>query len=695
MNLIITIFRHSKFIILWNVLVLLFFLQAWKGAAKSWTATTKFALPQTTSTLSADLGTLGSLRGGDPSFSAVVNPLKTQEEILSSDNLLEKALKLDPESENFSGVSQYRNLFEVILVEKSNVFSIDAKGSSPGVALQRAKVLAQVYQKHLNYLRKADVAGRNSFYQNDLKRASQRLADAESALASYQKASGLVSSEEQTGQTVSLISELEKTLALTIAESNKDASQVQELSSQLDLLPREAVSSVSLDENSSYQLVRQKLTELESELKAQRAQLTESHPSVQTLVSNRDGLLRQLSQYVDHSEIQNGDGVIASGAEGQNEIIEQIILLKSSAIGKRQQAQDIQSKINSLRVKLGSLPNQQSRLAVLQRNLNVSKGIFNGLIAQIEKSKVDAFQSYPSVQLLNTPTLNPAPISNRLLISINALFASALGSLGLLLLLEGRNPLLRPKDLEGASFPLATRIPKLRRQLHKASDNIQSLRGGETAFLQLAYGILTQEISDRCLMVVSAMSKEGRTTISLHLAQALRDLGLKVLILSERSSQNVKRRKKTDQIPALGSMSSRALKNFPSQKLLTSKSKEAGVQVIDFNFSSRDDFKEQMHLILKSEIYDFIIVDAPPVQSSSITTLMSTVITNILLVVRPGKSTRFSVRDSLQLLFQSQLNSVGLVINDPGYLGLSDRTGWEQDFIGVSSNKFNSLTVAP
>jgi hypothetical protein len=90
--------------------------------------------------------------------------------------------------------------------------------------------------------------------------------------------------------------------------------------------------------------------------------------------------------------------------------------------------------------------------------------VYKGLIAQVNQSSIDAFNVYPNVQVLDPPTVDLKPSSPKVSLTvISALMASVLGSIALVLFLEGRNPLLSPKDLQAIKFPLVAGLPRLKR----------------------------------------------------------------------------------------------------------------------------------------------------------------------------------------------------------------------------------------
>lgn len=682
MNFIIIVFRHKKHLIAWNLLVAAVVAYALVVSKKTWISTVKFVLPQSGSQLEASLGDLGSLKEGDSNFSTQLNPIKTQETILRSDALLTKALRLDPEATEFTDTQQFEQTYEVKAVELSNVFSVNVKGTDPDVSLQRAEILTKVYQQRLLELRKTDVSSRKEFYQSDLERARQELSRAQYALAQFKKKSGLVSDQVQVDNAVALLSSLKESQTQALAQARAESDQAKALSTRLGLTSQEAVRALQLDKNGDYLLVRQKLTELESTLKEQRANLTDDHPAIQETLKTRIGLQRQLKQYINQARASNQRGLLSSGIEGQTAFIEQLVLAESRVQAKLKEAQQYQKEINTLNSQLGTLPANQARLQDLQRKYDVAQGVYNGLIAQMEKSNIDAFQTYPNVQLLSPPALNPIPTSKTLLIAVNALFAAGLGSIALLLLLESRNPLLRPKDLADVEFPLMVRIPHMKHQLEDVDVTTVLGSEGEPAFLRLASGIQsqrpeTQTLESRCLMITSAVSGEGKTTVTTHLAWALEELGLKVLIVRNGIKNLPKKRLLSlddhlyeDEMEEESSSSPPF--NFELQPPIPKPQR-----VIYTQFINRDNFETRLHKIIDSNDYDFVLVDAPSVTTGSVATLMASIISNVLLVVKPGTSERFPVQDTIDILLQSQVRLAGLVVNDMGSSGFSTRNTWK------------------
>lgn len=648
--------RHWKIFLGWNLLVMAAAAGIITATPRVWTASAQMILPDRTTDLDANLGTLGSLKNADPNFSSQVNPLKVQASILTSDALLERVWASDPErNTNTAKPRGYGKFFKITPQEQSTIIALEVMGSSPDIARQRVTVLTQAYQQRLNELRQANSSAREEFSEKELTKARENLNQTQQALAQFQKASGLVNSEEQTRGIVNTLATLTTVHAEAMAQAQSSRSQVIALSARLNATPDKAVRSLGLGENQDYQYVRRQLAEIEAKLLVARESYTDQHPLVKDLLGQRQKLQIQLQQYIAQAAGKVGvDPTVTTTGEGRATLIQQLILAESEAAAQQQKATQLQKQIDQLKVTLGALPANQARLQELQRQYDVAEGVYKGLIAQVKQSNIDAFNAYPNVQVLDPPSVDLKPSSpKKSLVAINAFLASVIGSVALLLLLEARNPLLSPKDLQAIAFPIVVRLPRLkhfRMESHLANEI-------EVEFQQLASAISLQSLKDNRLLITSAGMGEGKTTVTLGLATALADLGFKVLLVDGDLRQAELSRR-------LGYFSQANLPVQPVQLqpsidlLPTAPQQGKVVELV-----RRGRFAQTLAVAQATSDYDYILVDSAPVSLTSETALMVDVISSVLFVVRPGISKRNAVTDSLNQLAHHNAKLVGLVVN--------------------------------
>ncbi|MEC4983868.1 MAG: GNVR domain-containing protein [Oscillatoria sp. PMC 1068.18] len=646
--------RHWKFLAVFNLFVIAATAAKIVTYDPIWTANGQMILPDSSSSLDASLGTLGSYRAGDLAFSSSVNPLKVQISILTSDALMERVWERDPEKENFSSVDSYKYLFNFSPKEQSTIIWFSVTAPTPEIAKERSLILIDEYQKRLNQLRKADSSARTQFSQKELNQAQQRLQQAQNDLAEFQKASGLVSSEAQTSEIVGNISQLATAKSQAEAQAEASQSKVQALSSRLEMMPQQAVRSLGLSENPDYLAVRNQLTQLDSQLAETRVIFTDASPVVQTLLEKREALREQLQKYVAQAATEtNIDPSVSSGAEGRAALIQELILAESEAEAERQRAKELETKIASLNQDLKAIPEGQARLQELRRQYEVAEGIYKGLVAQVQQVNLDAFDAYPNVQVLDPPTVDPYPDGPKVkLAAIAAFMASLVGSIALALLLEGRNPLLSPNDLQDVKFPIVVRIPELKHPRIKLETSTET----ELEFQRLASAISLQPLNNRRLIITSAIVDEGKTTIIVGLASALVDLGFRVLLVDgdfrlATLSRRLGYAEPTTEEP---------IQLHPRLDLLPTKPQKG--KIIE-QVTRGGKFEQTLSTAQAQSEYDYILVDSAPVSLTSETALMVNYIPNVLFVVRPGISKRNAVNDSLDQLKQHNAQLLALVVN--------------------------------
>ncbi len=656
--------RHWKPLLAFNLLVISFTVVKIKSSSKIWEANAQLIMPERTGNLNANLGTLGSLNSGDP-FSSKVNPLIAQESILNSDVLMQQVLASDPEKDQFPRLKSYKNLFQVEISEKSTTIDLTVNASSPELAQERAEKWIEMYQQRLNQLRKEDSQARINFSQKELEQTKQQLEDAQRKLAQFEQASGLVDSDEQTSGIIQLINQLSaaKYEAQVKAEANRK--KVQALSARLGLTPSQAIGSVSLSENQNYQSIKQKLIELDIELGQLTTIRTDADPQVQELRLQRDKLRNQLQQYVPQGVAEAKIDTTVANNAGRTDLIQELILAESQAQAQTKEAEKLGNELEKLQGTLITIPVNKNILQNLQKEKDVAEGVYQGLIAKLQQAKIDAFNTFAHVQVLEPAHADPRPVEPKImLIKLNAFFAAVVGSTALVKLLEKRNPLLSAKDLEFYDFPVLGCINNFQyfgRSL-KTSDfwlNLLSQPNTqiELDFQRLASAVSLQPLENRRLLVTSATRGEGKTTVTIGLAKALADLGYRVLMVDG----DFYRAELTNSLTPITEeeVTDKPIQLASNLYLQTTWQKQVGNAAL----VKQGKFDQHLGMAELNEEYDYIVIDTPPVSLTNETALMATTISNVLYVVRPNISERNCVFSSFEQLHQHNAKILGLVIN--------------------------------
>ncbi len=647
--------RHWKPVILWNILVLGITITASRAmrSPQMWIATTKLTTPGTNSNLNANLGILGSLNNDSSSISRKNSLLEIQGKILTSETLMEKVLNIDPEKDDFEKVSTFQSMFDVSIDEDSPIINIDVTSSTSELAKTRANNLINLFQERLNELRQQNRLSKRRFSAQELKDAQQKLILAQQALTEFKQSSQLVDAQAQTRAIVTTIDGLTKAQLDALSQVEYNKNRVATLSTRLQMLPEKAIRSLSLGENRDYQFLKSKLSELKAEITRQRVKYTDNHPVVQELLQQQQALLNQIQTQI--NQTANGASIDTTvSGQGRARLIEQLILAETEASAQKRRSQQIQNQIDKLKTNLNSIPAQQKRLAELQRNVDVAEGVYKGLVAQVQQTNIDVFDVYPNVEVFESPRANKLPNSPKMsLMILNATLAGIIGSIALILLLERRNPLLSPQDLQDIKFPIVVSIPKFKdtKIRWELDDDKQE------KFQRLASAVSLQPLENRRLLITSAMEGEGKTTVTLGLAKALVDLGFRVLVVDgdffkAELTQNLGYNQHFNSTKALISIE-------PNLDFLpTSPQKGNIVKMV-----SKGHFQQALADAESHAEYDYVLIDSAPVTATTATALMSAQISNVLFVVKPGMSYSNSVRDSLEQLMEHQAQILGLIVN--------------------------------
>lgn len=659
--------RHWKILLAFNLFIVGVAILKINLSPKVWSAGAQLILPEEKGKLNANLGTLGSLNSGDTSFSSKVNPLIAQESILTSNLVMQKLLESDVEQEDFPSVKAYKNIFEVEITEGSTTISLTATGSSPDLARLRAEKWIEVYQERLNQLRKENSEARMNFNQQELVEAKQELEQAQTELARFKQSSGLVDSEEQTSGIIALINQLSAAKYEAEVQAQANERKALALGTRIGMTPSQAINSVSLSENQEYQSVRERLIETEIELSQLKTTRTDADPQVRELSLKRDELRNQLQNYIRKGVDRASLDTTVANNSGRTNLIQELILAESEAQAQNEEAEKLANKIQQLQADLERIPANSSSLQKLEKERDVAEGVYQGLIAKFQQAKIDAFNAYAQIQVLEPPVADFRPVEpNIMLIQLNALLAAVVGSTALVLFREQRDPLLNDRDLQSYGLPAIGYIHDFKYFGNALKNNefwlnliSQSNTIIELDFQRLASAISLQPLENRRLLVTSAVSGEGKTTVTLGLSKALADLGFRVLMVDGDFHKS----------ELTNSLAGFNLEDVPGKpieittNLYLQARNNLAQQANTAALVKQGKFEQHLKILEKSDNYDYIIVDSAPVSLTSETALMATEISNVLYVVRQNFSERNSVYASFDQLNQHNAKIFGLVVN--------------------------------
>lgn len=649
--------RHIKILACWNFALLCIAGLSLSKEKPIWTASGSLILSANNRNLNASLGKLGSVTDGETYYSQQVDPLTVLINIITSTETMEQIRSVDPERDLIPSIEAYKGYFTVKPQEGSTIMNVTVLGRQPNIAQKRADALFSVFQQRLNQLRQQDASQRSGFMQKELEESRKNLHDAQLALSQYKQSTGLINTEEQTKQMVITINNLTAAYSEALGRVTAQKTQLNSLQNRLQINPDQAVRSLQLNERQDYQLAQKKLTETELDLAKAIAQYQPDAPEVKLLQDERDRLQQQMREYI-MSANANVAGVNRAMGVNLGDLMKQMVLTESNAQSSENQADQLSKQINQLTQQVKELPIAQAKLQELQRQYDIAEGVHNGLIAKVQETKVNSFSNYPSVQVLDEPKVSDKPGgSKRIPIIMGTILASLFGTIALMLLRESRNPLLSPKDVQNSELPVIGTLPILQ----PTWENFEL--DASLEFQRLASAISMMSLNNQAnnrqrshrLMIASALPNEGRSTVTIGIANALVSLGFRVLVVDG----DLRKGKLRQRFGIAIDPGTFPYPIAPGLDLLCLTVPSKGIM----EFVARGGFEQALQTAEQHQSYDYVLLDGTPICTTGESALLGTFIQNLLWVVRPGMSECFAMKRAIVQLTRHHVHIAGIVIN--------------------------------
>jgi capsular exopolysaccharide synthesis family protein len=359
---------------------------------------------------------------------------------------------------------------------------------------------------------------------------------------------------------------------------------------------------------------------------------------------------------------------------------------------------------NSLRDALGKAKTeavQQNQAAIqysiLQQDLATAKALYTEFLNKTSQANIQRAEQYNNVRLVESADTPSWPIGpNRTTpIVIWTLLSLAVG-IGLAWLFENLNTKVKSiEDLGRAvQLPMLATIPtlsdgflaKIRAGLHESREvdrarqlgqptgsiSLEALR--ESSVADEAYRMLRTSVllstagrPPKTILMVSAQPGDGKTTTVINTAIAFTQLKAEVLIIDcDMRKPTIHKLARLDKGKGLSTYLSRGgeitdfirrtpipyLSILPCGPLPPNPSE----------LVSSEGMREMLHKL--SGLYDYIIIDSPPLIGVTDPIILSTIVDGAILVARSGKSKSEVLRHALQDLSTVRARVLGVILNN-------------------------------
>lgn len=547
---------------------------------------------------------------------------------------------------------------------KTDVFELTVKSSSPYSAKEIANTMADCFREARINQQKQTIRYSYEFVEKNLEDIKSKLEEAENSLSSYKASSHIMDVSASSQQVTSFLTNLE-------AEKLNNELQMADYKNKYTQMKGELNKGGYFDQtflspqgneptNSPFSASLKQLNDLE----LQRLQLLEkrkeNHPDVLAIDRQIKQVKSDLNSY-NKNTLTSYDIMINSLAEKQNRI--------NAMLGKYQG-------------KMSSMPGQENRLNVLERQKAVYTKMYALLIDKREEMRMAELSKLQDIVIVDPAreTLEPVAPKKALTMAVAGILGIFFGFIGLFTA-EFMNKRFVTLDEIESDFKLRifALIPNYSKELEK---KISTSKSFDSRFVTLmdnedglreSYRVLRTKLityleeRNKIVLLSSCEENTGKTSTVANLGISFAMAKKKVLLI------DCDLKKATlsglfdipDEAPGLISYLKKIVpqpyiynKVIPTLDILPA----GGISENSGDLLGSERMKNLFD-ILNTSSYDYIIIDTPPVTRVVDTLILGKFIKDLVLVVRPNHTFKESVKWGMQEIRHEKMNIWGTVIN--------------------------------
>jgi len=602
------------------------------------------------------------------------NPLATQSELVTSQQVVERALKkLQPKLDTLheSLTTDDLKQVKVSIIPATNILEVKYQSGNPKLTLVVLNAIAESMVEESAAAIRSGALSVRDFLEREVPKQQDRLERAEVLEDQYRQKSGLVSPEDQTRNLVNSLTETanqERALVSQLQGTYARSTALQGLTDTQSLST--AYASVRAGQNVTLTVLQAKLTDLEAQVVEARSRLGDRHPDLEALIQQRDETRSLYNQQIKKLLVNTPQQQIATDDISQT-LIANLITGEVERLALEQQLKVVRATRMQMQAYLQRLPAAQQPLTTLTRKREEAASTLAALQSKLEEAQIAEAQLVSNIRIIDyaweptTPTW-PKPM----IVLVIATAAGLILSAGVILLLEQLDGTIRttPEVTEILNLPILGVLQKL-------PPTALSLQEPDYFFnspdLVEPYQMFLNTLTIRTqrplwVVVVSSVSAdEGKSTVASHLA-AVASLSKRTLLIDadlRRPIQNQCFGVKaypglTDVLNAdislVEAVQSTAM---PSLSVLTHGTSSPYPTSVLGAENLKRLFRDAR------DNYDLVIIDTPPISFCAETTTLAQQSSALVLVVQPHLTLKDKLRQIVTELTHSELPLVGVAIN--------------------------------
>ena len=619
------------------------------------------------------------------------NPVSTQARVLQSRPIIKQLIKDLNLRDDDGKLLKYRDIIENLKVTPivgTDVLQISYTNKNPETAALAVNKLVELYIETDAINNSSSSSAAQTFIKKQLPQVEANLHQAEANLREFKSKNQIASLEEETSANISSITSVADRLDEVNARLENINARYNRLQAQLNMTWQEASAVSALSQSIGVQTTLEQLQAVKLKLAQKRNFLSNNAPQIIALQEEEADLTQLLDQQIANTlgasspSLLEKVNVLSLGELKQAQIAEFADLgLQKEGLEKEIVA--LTNTKNSYQQKSDTLPRLQEQQRELERRVQAAQSTFQTLLKKSQDTEILEQQKIGNVRRVSDADVPEDPVSPR-----KKIIVASAGIMGMFLgvavafLLDIRDKTI--KDTQEIKrlfpYPLAGVIPDVNlidqeqqlllpnssmAQLPELAIANMTLLPIREAYhnLQMDLNLLDSEVSQKVIVVTSAVAGEGKSSVSANLAVAQAQCGKKVLLIDgdlRRPTQHLLW--EVPNICGLGAILEQEMawgdtlnKIMPNLDVITSgKIPKHPIALLNSSMM-------KALIISVADRYDCIIIDAPPVVGLADSKILGKLADGLLFVVRPGVANYGSVEAAKELL--KDFNVLGVIAN--------------------------------
>lgn len=613
------------------------------------------------------------------------NPANTEIEIIRSLGLAKKTID-ELKLKNVGGKplkpTQFIGHLNLKNLPSTDVVQVGYESNNPQEAAAIVNKHMSLYVENNIFSNRAQTAAAGDFIAKQLPKTELTLRQAEASLRRFKEQNQVVNLDEEGRSAVAVIKELEDQMTATEAQLVQAKSRSAALQKDIAVNSKNVIPISSLNQSAGVQKVLAELQQVEGDLVVLQTRFYEGHPSIQQLESKKASLKALLQSRIGQSlgvplqvrdkDLQMGDLKQKLSEDLVNTEVERLSLTNRLAfLSKTKSAYQQRANI---------LPRLEQRQGELERQVKAAQATYEILLRKLQEIRVEENRNIGNASILETALVPEQPVGGKkvIFLGLGSVLGTLLATATILILEISDKSIKTPKEArEAFGYTLIALIPQIGKKDSRnkkqewstpsivVKDNPRSLIAENYRMLQANLKFLTSDRALKAVVVTSSVPKEGKSTVSANLAAAIAQLGRRVLLVdadmrcpTQHHIWNLTNAAGlSNVIVSQTEFQTTVQEVMPNLHVLS-----AGV--MPPNPMALLDSQRMASLVNHfTQLYDFVIIDAPPVVVAADALTLGKMTDGVLLVARVGLLDYSSAATAKESLDCSCQNVLGVVVN--------------------------------